>query len=73
MVPPVQAFVHAVANRRQLATINVALVGTAVAHLALSLLLVRLAGAVGALAGRTVLRLQPSKVQGLTALLCLQA
>lgn len=43
-----QAFVHAVADRRQLARINVALVLFAAAQVALSVLLVRLGDALGA-------------------------
>lgn len=39
---------HAVADRRQLARINVALVAFAAAQVALSVLLVRLGGALGA-------------------------
>ena len=44
-----QAFVHAVADSRQLSRINAALIGSAAVHAAFSLALVRLGGAVGAL------------------------
>ena len=42
-----QAFVHAVADRGQLARINIALIFFAAAQVVLSILLVRLGGAIG--------------------------
>ena len=47
MCQRLQAYVHAVADRRQLAKINIALIFFATAQVVLSILLVRLRGALG--------------------------